>query len=54
MRRLWATSLLALAACAAKAPDLGYQVLGANAEPLRTAFNQAHGKVRAILLASPA
>lgn len=53
MKHLWMTSLLALAACAASAPDPGYQVLTAEAEPLRTAFNAASGKVRAIFLASP-
>ena len=54
MKRFWMTSLLALAACGASAPNPAYQVLDASAEPLRTAFNAANGKVRAIFLASPA
>ena len=54
MKRLWMMSLLALAACGANASGPSYQVLDAKAEPLRTAFNEAHGKVRAIFLASPA
>jgi hypothetical protein len=45
---------VALFACAAPAPDPSYQVLTAQAEPLRTAFNAAGGKVRAIFLAAPA
>lgn len=53
MRHLWMTSLLALAACGAAAPHPAYQVLDANAEPLRAAFKAADGKVRAIFLASP-
>jgi uncharacterized lipoprotein YmbA len=53
MKHLWMMPLLALAACGATAPNPGYQVLDARAEPLRTAFNQARGKVRAIFLASP-
>ena len=54
MKHLWMTSLLALAACGAATPDLHFQILSAKAEPLRSAFNQTHGKVRAIFLASPA
>lgn len=53
MKHLWMTSLLALAACGASGPDPGYQALTAGAEPLRTAFNAANGKVRAVVLASP-
>ena len=53
MKHLWITSLLALAACAASGPDPSYQLLTADAEPLRTAFNSANGKARAILLAAP-
>lgn len=54
MKYLWMTCLLALSACAPSSPDPSYQVWDAEAEPLRTAFNAAHGKVRAIFLASPA
>lgn len=53
MTGLWISSLLVLAASAPSAPELGYEVLTAEAEPLRTAFNAAQGKVRAIFLASP-
>lgn len=54
MKQLCMMSLLALVACGANASDPGYQVLDAKAEPLRTAFNEARGKVRAIFLAAPA
>ena len=53
MKHLWRASLLALAACAASGSDPSYQLLTADAAPLRTAFNAASGKVRAIILASP-
>ncbi|MEO8502525.1 MAG: hypothetical protein ABI609_01380 [Acidobacteriota bacterium] len=54
MKHLRLTFLLALAACGAANPSASYQTLDGQAEPLRTAFNAAHGKVRAIFLASPA
>lgn len=53
MRRLWMPVLLGLAACAAAAPPAGVEAVRADAEPLRAAFNAAHGKVRAIFIASP-
>lgn len=33
--------------------DQGYEVLSADLEPFRTAFNQASGHVRAVLLVGP-
>lgn len=53
MKHLWMSGLLALTACAVSEADPGYQTLTAEAEPLRTAFNAANGKVRAIFLAAP-
>lgn len=53
MNPLWMASLLAFATCAASAPIPGHEALTADAEPLRTAFNAAQGKVRAVFLASP-
>lgn len=52
MRRSAIITLLALAACSAGAQP-PYQTIDGSAEPLRTAFNDARGKVRAIFLASP-
>jgi len=53
MKHLWLASLLALLACGAPTPDPRYEVLTAQVEPLRAAFNAASGKVRAIFLAAP-
>ena len=54
MKRLWITILLGLAACARAGSAVGYEnLLSAEGEPLRSAFNEAAGKVRAIFLASP-
>lgn len=53
MERRWLSLVLGIAACAAAAPGPTYENLKADGEPLRTAFNEAHGRVRAIFLASP-
>lgn len=51
-RSLWLAAL-ALAACTAGSAGSLDETLEANAEPLRTAFDEAAGKVRAVFLVSP-
>jgi hypothetical protein len=46
-------AVLWLAACAPSAPASAYQVIGANAEPLKSMFNANVGKVRVIMLVAP-
>ena len=46
-------TMLLLAACNSEGPVQHHDVLDANAEPLRSAFNADSGYVRAIILASP-
>lgn len=53
MRTSWLIALIGIAACAAAGSEPSYQTLDAKGEPLRAAFDQAEGKVRAIFLASP-
>jgi hypothetical protein len=53
MKRLWLSLVLGLAACAAAGPGPIYENVRPDGEPLRGAFNQARGKIRAIFLASP-
>jgi hypothetical protein len=43
----------AAAACAPHGPPSPHAVLGADAEPLRSAFNADVGKVRVIMLVAP-
>jgi len=53
-RSLFVTGLGILAAgCVPSGPAQHYDVLGAAAEPLRTRFNAAKGKVRVLMLVSP-
>ena len=49
---LW-IAVLFLAACAGPSPQSAYETLRADGEPLRSAFDEAAGTVRAIFLASP-
>ena len=53
MKATWLAAALVLTACADPAPGTGDRSLGPGGEPLRSAFNAAEGKVRAILLAAP-
>ena len=53
MRKLLAWLSFSLAACGSPGHAAGVEALSAKGEPLRAAFEAAHGKVRAILLASP-
>lgn len=53
MKQWWVIGLLTVAACAPGSPDVRYPSLRGDGEPLRSSFNQAAGKVRAIFLASP-
>ncbi|HEX9669570.1 MAG TPA: hypothetical protein VGC93_08810 [Thermoanaerobaculia bacterium] len=53
MKRLGLVALLTVAACAAGPADGRYPSLRADGEPLRSSFNQAAGKVRAVFLAAP-
>lgn len=53
MKQPWLIGLLTVAACAAGPADGRYPSLRADGEPLRSSFNQAAGKVRAIFLAAP-
>jgi len=46
-------AFLTVVACAAGPSDGRYPSLRADGEPLRSSFNQAAGKVRAIFLAAP-
>lgn len=49
-----AGAILWLAACAApSAPPGSHQVIGSNAEPLKSTFNANVGKVRVIMLVAP-
>jgi hypothetical protein len=53
MRGSLAVLALAFAACGAAASPPSYQRLDGQSEPLRQAFDDARGKVRAIFLAAP-
>ncbi len=53
MKRLLAASVLVLSACGASASSPSHQRLDSQSKPLRQAFNEARGKVRAIFLAAP-
>lgn len=53
MTRRWLTSILLFVACTAPASTPGYEVMDTKLEALRSAFNRASGKVRAVFLASP-
>ncbi len=53
-RQTCLTIMLALGACASPASEPAYRVLNSDQEPLRSEFNAAKGKVRAIFLATPA
>jgi hypothetical protein len=53
MKTTWLTALLVLIACEGSGAGPRYETLGPRGEPLRSAFNEAAGKVRAVLLVSP-
>ena len=53
MKATWLTVLLVLIACEGSSAGPRYEPIGPRGEPLKTAFNAAEGKVRAVLLASP-
>ena len=53
MRSFSVALLLSLTACAGASRAATVEPLTAGGEPLRTAFNAAAGRVRAIFLASP-
>ncbi len=50
---IFATITLLLVSCSPKGPVQHHDLLRADAEPLRSAFNSDTGRVRAIVLASP-
>jgi hypothetical protein len=50
---LLSTALLLLASCKAKGPVATHASLGADAAPLRAAFNADVGKVRVLMLVAP-
>ena len=47
----WA--MMSMAACSPSGPPSSHAVLGADAEPLRAAFNRDSGKVRVVMLVAP-
>jgi len=47
------SAALVLVSCSPRGPVQPHDPLGADAEPLRAAFNADSGHVRAIILASP-
>jgi hypothetical protein len=53
MKASWLSTLVVLAAVEGSVPGLQYESLSPSAEPLKAAFNEASGKVRAILLVAP-
>ncbi len=53
MKRIWVVGFSLLVACAGDGADARYPRLQDDGEPLRSAFNQAAGKVRAVFLAAP-
>ena len=53
MKASWLTALLLLVACEGSGAGPRHETIGPRGEPLRSAFNEAEGKVRAVFLASP-
>ena len=53
MRATWLAAFLVLIACEGSGAGARHESIGPRGEPLKTAFNAAEGKVRAVLLASP-
>lgn len=53
MKATWLTAMLLLIACEGSGASPRYETLGPGGEPLKSAFNNAEGKIRAIFLASP-
>lgn len=53
MKATWLTALLVLIACEGSGAGARHESIGPRGEPLKTAFNEAEGKIRAVFLASP-
>ena len=53
MKATWLTALLVLIACEGSGAGPRHEDIGPRGEPLRSAFNAAKGKVRAVLLGAP-
>jgi hypothetical protein len=53
MKASWLTALLVLIACEGSGAGGRHESIGPRGEPLKTAFNEAAGKIRAVLLGAP-
>jgi hypothetical protein len=53
MKASWLTGFLVLIACDGSGVGARHQSIGPRGEPLISAFNEAEGKIRAVLLAAP-